>query len=128
MGITYKEFAWLIEPERVNKNYLFGGVIGCPGDIVNGEGILNKCNHISMHGCIECWNREIPYPVIAEAARDTMSLAGFNIKKGSKFNICKVDMETKDNFALSILILKMMLGGMCVQMISNFTFKRRNRQ
>lgn len=25
MGITYKEFAWLIEPERVNKNYLFGG-------------------------------------------------------------------------------------------------------
>lgn len=102
MGITYKEFAWLIEPERVNKNYLFGGVIGCPGDIVNGEGILNKCNHISMHGCIECWNREIPYPVIAEAARDTMSLAGFNIKKGSKFNICKVDMETKDNFALSI--------------------------
>lgn len=102
MGITYKKFAWLIEPERINENYLFGGVIGCPGDIVNGEGVLNKCNDISMHGCIECWNREIPYPVIAEAARDTISLAGFNIKKGSKFKICKVDMETKDNFALSI--------------------------
>lgn len=102
MGITFKEFAWLVEPERINENYLFGGVIGCPGDIVNGEGVLNKCNDISMHGCIECWNRGIPYPVIAEAARDTMSLAGFNIKKGSKFKVCEVDMEEK-NFTFSII-------------------------
>ena len=102
MGITYKKFAWLIEPERINENYLFGGVIGCPGDIVNGEGVLNKCNHISMHGCIECWNREIPYPVIAEAVRDTMSLASFHIKKGSKFKVCEVDMKEKD-FTFSII-------------------------
>lgn len=102
MGITYKEFAWLVEPERINENYLFGGVIGCPGDIVNGEGVLNKCNHISMHGCIECWNREIPYPVIAEAVRDTMSLASFHIKKGSKFKVCEVDMKEKD-FTFSII-------------------------
>ena len=102
MGITYKEFAWLIEPERINENYLFGGVIGCPGDIVNGEGVLNKCNHISMHGCIECWNREIPCPVMCGAARDTMSLAGLNIKKGSKFKVCEVDMKEK-NFTFSII-------------------------
>lgn len=103
MGITFKEFAWLVEPKRINENFLFGGVMGCPGDIVNGECVLIECNNASMHRCTECWNRKIPYPVIAEAVRDTISILGFNIKKGNKFKVCEVDMGTKSNFTLSIL-------------------------
>ena len=102
MGITYKEFAWLVEPDRINKNFEFGGVAGCPGDVIDSEIKPSACKGLGEKECTECWNRKISYPVIAEAARDTISLAGFNIKKGSKFKICKVDMETKDNFALSI--------------------------
>lgn len=102
MGITFKEFAWLVEPKRINENFLFGGVMGCPGDIVNGECVLIECNDASMHRCIECWNRKIPYPVIAEAVRDTISLAGFNIKKGSKFKVCNVDRESENGFTFSI--------------------------
>lgn len=55
-----------------------------------------------MRVCIECWNRKIPYPVIAEAVRDTKSLTDFNIKKGSKFKVCEIDMKEKD-FKFSII-------------------------
>lgn len=102
MGITFKEFAWLAEPERINKNFEFGGVAGCPGDVIDGEIKPSACKGLGEKECTECWNCEIPYPVIAEAARDTMSLAGFNIKKGSKFKVCEVDMEEKD-FTFSII-------------------------
>lgn len=102
MGITFKEFAWLVEPDRINKNFEFGGVAGCPGDVINGEIKPSACKGLGEKECTECWNCEIPYPVIAEAARDTMSLAGFNIKKGSKFKVCEVDMEEKD-FTFSII-------------------------
>lgn len=102
MGITFKEFAWLVEPNRLSDSNIYGGVNGCPGYIADGENKLHDCMDPGERECTECWNRKIPYPVIAEAARDTISLAGFNIKKGSKFKICEVDMETKDNFALSI--------------------------
>lgn len=102
MGITYKEFAWLIEPNRLSDSNIYGGVNGCPGDIADGENKLHDCMDPGERECTECWNREIPYPVIAEAVRDTMSLAGFNIKKGSKFKVCEVDMEEK-NFTFSII-------------------------
>lgn len=102
MGITYKEFAWLVEPDRINKNFAFGGVAGCPGDVIDSEIKPSACKGLGEKECTECWNCEIPYPVIAEAARDTMSLAGFNIKKGSKFKVCEVDMEEK-NFTFSII-------------------------
>lgn len=102
MGITFKEFAWLVEPDRINKNFAFGGVAGCPGDVIDSEIKPSACKGSGEKECTECWNCEIPYPVIAEAARDTMSLAGFNIKKGSKFKVCEVDMEEK-NFTFSII-------------------------
>ena len=102
MGITYKEFAWLIEPNRLSAFNIYGGVNGCPGDIADGENKLHDCMDPGERECTECWNREIPYPVIAEAAKDTMSLAGFHIKKGSKFKVCEVDMEEK-NFTFSII-------------------------
>ena len=102
MGITFKEFAWLVEPDRINKNFAFGGVAGCPGNVIDSEIKPSACKGLGERECTECWNREIPYPVIAEAVRDTMSLAGFNIKKGSKFKVCKVDMEEK-NFTFSII-------------------------
>lgn len=76
--------------------------MGARGDIADGENKLHDCMDPGERECTECWNREIPYPVIAEAARDTMSLAGFNIKKGSKFKVCEVDMEEK-NFTFSII-------------------------
>lgn len=102
MGITFKEFAWLVEPDRINKNFAFGGVAGCPGDVIDSEIKPSACKGSGEKECTECWNCEIPYPVIAEAARDTVSLAGFNIKKGSKFTVCEVDMEEKD-FTFSII-------------------------
>ena len=102
MGITFKEFAWLVEPDRINKNFEFGGVAGCPGDVIDSEIKPSACKGLGEKECTECWNCEIPYPVIAEAARNTMSLAGFNIKKGSKFKVCEVDMEEKD-FTFSII-------------------------
>lgn len=102
MGITYKEFAWLIEPNRLSAFNIYGGVNGCPGDIADGENKLHDCMDPGERECTECWNREIPYPVIAEAVRDTKSLADFNIKKGSKFKVCEVDMEEKD-FTFSII-------------------------
>lgn len=102
MGITYKEFAWLIDPNKLDDSNIYGGVNGCPGDIADGENKLYDCMDPGIKECTECWNREIPYPVIAEAVRDTMSLAGFNIKKGNKFKVCEVDMEEK-NFTFSII-------------------------
>lgn len=81
MGITFKEFAWLIEPNRLSDTNICGGVNGCPGDIADGENKLHDCMDPGERECTECWNREIPYPVIAEAVRDTKSLADFNIKK-----------------------------------------------
>lgn len=102
MGITYKEFAWLINPNKLDDTNIYGGVNGCPGDIADGENKLYDCMNPERKECTECWNREIPYPVIAEAVRDTMSLADFNIKKGSKFKVCEVDMEEKD-FTFSII-------------------------
>ena len=102
MGITFKEFAWLVEPDRINKNFEFGGVAGCPGDVIDSEIKPSACKGSGEKECTECWNCKIPYPVIAEAVRDTLSLAGFNIKKGSKFKVCEVDIGAKTNFTLCI--------------------------
>lgn len=102
MGITYKEFAWLINPNKLDDSNIYGGVNGCPGDIADGENKLHDCMDPGIKECKECWNREIPYPVIAEAVRDTKSLADFNIKKGSKFKVCEIDMGEKD-FTFSII-------------------------
>lgn len=37
MGITYKEFAWLINPNKLDDSDIYGGVNGCPGDIADGK-------------------------------------------------------------------------------------------
>lgn len=82
MGITYKEFAWLI-----NKNMIchkvYGGVIGCPGNIVYGEITSNICRDHGKEQCTKCWNREIPYTVIAEITGkvDVVGIADFNKEK-----------------------------------------------
>lgn len=75
MGITYKELLWLKDPDDVNEAYV-GGCLGCPD-----EGW--PCDKSNEYKCRECWNREIPYPVIAEAIRD--GYCGFEYKAGEKF-------------------------------------------
>lgn len=97
MGITYKEFAWLI-----NKNLLcekvHGGVIGCPGNIVKGENTSNICRVVSgKEQCTKCWNREIPYAVIAEITGkvDVVGICQSQLSNGRKFLLqeCHIDTE-----------------------------------
>lgn len=75
MGITYKELLWLKDPDDVNEAYV-GGCLGCPD-----EGW--PCDKSNEYKCRECWNKEIPYSVIAEAIRD--GYFGFEYKAGEKF-------------------------------------------
>lgn len=96
MGITYKEFAWLI-----NKNMIchkvYGGVIGCPGNIVYGEITSNICRDHGKEQCTKCWNREIPYTVIAEIAGkvDVVGICPSQLTNGKKFCLqeCHIDTE-----------------------------------
>lgn len=51
MGITFKEFAWLVEPDRINKNFEFGGVAGCPGDVIDSEIKPSACKGLGEKEC-----------------------------------------------------------------------------
>lgn len=90
MGITFKQFAYLINPEAISDSF-FGGVKDCPGFLVNGEPKVTKCDEVpGEETCGKCWNREMPYTVIAEAISDTDSLYGCKVKKGEKFKLAKI--------------------------------------
>lgn len=87
MGVTFKEYAWLINPNLL-KNSEIGGVEGCP----EGYGFEEHwCDGHGMISCADCWNREIPYSVIAEAVRD--GNAGFNYKRGERFKLASCEIE-----------------------------------
>lgn len=85
MGITYKELEWLQNPGRGNDKYM-GGCLGCPGNTFCGESGENKCR--------ECWNKEIPYPVIAEVTRP--GGYGFTYRVGEKFLVDSVGKPLED--------------------------------
>lgn len=88
MGITYKEYIWLINPEDLGEKYE-GGVMGCPDDYgISGKGF--GC-FPDIEKCKDCMNQEIPYPVIAEVVED--GDAGFRYRKGEKFKLasCKIN-------------------------------------
>lgn len=96
MGITYKEFAWLI-----NKNMIchkvYGGVIGCPGNIVYGEITSNICRDHGKEQCTKCWNREIQCEVIAEIIGDVniVGICPSQLTNGREFTLqeCHIDTE-----------------------------------
>lgn len=96
MGITYKEFAWLI-----NKNLIchkvYGGVIGCPGNIVDGEITSNICRVHGKEQCTKCWNREIQCEVIAEIIGDVniVGICPSQLTNGREFTLqeCHIDTE-----------------------------------
>ena len=77
MGITYKDLIFLLRG-RVMKSSV-GGVFGCPGSYLLGLPIITdncraKENFMKQdfdNSCRECWNAEVPYPVIAEVIGDT---------------------------------------------------------
>lgn len=96
MGITYKEFAWLI-----NKNLIchkvYGGVISCPGNIVDGGITSNICRVCGKEQCTKCWNREIQCEVIAEIIGDVniVGICPSQLTNGRKFTLqeCHIDTE-----------------------------------
>lgn len=76
MGITYKDLIFLLGG-RVMKSPV-GGVFDCPGSYLLGLPIItDNCRAKENFGkegynsCRECWNAEVPYPVIAEVIGDT---------------------------------------------------------
>ena len=89
MSITYKELAWIIDPKELNS-CARGEVRGCPSDI--GGDPLCEDSDWSFTKCPECWNREIPYPVIAEAVID--GCYGFTYHEGDKFKVAAVDIDS----------------------------------
>lgn len=91
MGITYKEYAWLTKPDDVNDRCV-GGVSGCPYSYGISDCTCDSCDgNFGEEKCSKCWNREIPYSVIAEAVRD--GNAGFNYKRGERFKLASCEIE-----------------------------------
>jgi len=91
MGITYKEYAWLIEPDNIKSIYI-GGVCGCPNSYRISDCTFDSCDgDFGEEECSKCWNQKISYPVIAEAVRD--GYAGFDYKKGERFKVASCEIE-----------------------------------
>lgn len=90
MSITWLEYARLVEPEIIGEGF-YKPCVGCPGDIYETANVGGRwCPYksASNENCTECWNQEIPYPVIAEAVCD--GSFGFKYCVGDKFKITKV--------------------------------------
>lgn len=87
MGITYKEYAWLINPAYLDTTK-FGGVKGCPESYGFEK---HWCGGYGVMSCNDCWNREISYPVIAEAVED--GNAGLRYRKGEKFKLASCEIN-----------------------------------
>lgn len=88
MSITYKELAWMIDPAKLDASEV-GGVRGCPTGF-GGDPFCEPLDY-SYIKCVECWNREIPYPVIAEAV--VGGNYGFTYLEGDKFEVAAVDID-----------------------------------
>lgn len=100
MGVTFKEYAWLINPNLL-KNSESGGVEGCP----EGYGFEeNWCDGHGMISCADCWNREISYPVIAKAVRQTEMYPIHKAMPGDEFQVCEVDMNTYTRMGVRIIV------------------------
>ena len=89
MSITYKELAWMINPAKLDDSEV-GRVRGCPTEI-GGDPFCEPLDY-SYIKCAECWNREIPYPVIAKAVID--GCYGFTYHEGDKFKVAAVDIDS----------------------------------
>ncbi len=89
VGITYKEYVWLVKPNDIIETFC-GGVYGCPIEY----GISNKGFDClpDVKKCEYCMNQEIPYPVIAEVIRDTYLNPFEKITVGAKYKVTDVDM------------------------------------
>lgn len=90
MSITYKELAWMINPAKLDDSEV-GRVRGCPTEI-GGDPFCEPLDY-SYIKCAECWNREIPYPVIAEAVAG--GDYGFTYLVGDKFEVASVDIDSQ---------------------------------
>lgn len=106
MGITYKEFVWLIKPEDVGEEF-WGGVRNCPEDYgISDKRLFSNCAKAGSEECKACWNREIPYPVIAEAVKDgEVPASQIRFKKGAKFKIRQVDASSLTALNVEVDIL-----------------------
>lgn len=100
MGITYKEYAWLINPAYLDTTEI-GGVKGCPESYGFEK---HWCGGCGVMSCNDCWNREISYPVIAEAVEETEIYPIMQTRPGSKFEVCEVDINTNPQLGARILI------------------------
>ena len=89
MGITYKEYVWLIKPDDVNPEFS-SGVLECP--YYYGISDENVYDCPSSKFCDDCMNQEINYPVIAEVIRDTYLNPFEKITVGAKYKVTDVDM------------------------------------
>lgn len=100
MGVTFKEYAWLINPNLL-KNSEIGGVKGCPEDYGFEE---HWCAGYGIISCADCWNREISYPVIAKAVRQTEIYPIHKAMPGDEFQVCEVDMNTYMRMGVRIIV------------------------
>lgn len=91
MGITYKEYIWLIKPDDVDKIF-YSGVLGCPSQYGISDEDFNFCP--GNKKCKDCMNQEIPYSVIAEVIRDTYLNPFEKITVGEKYKVTAVDVGT----------------------------------
>ena len=101
MGITYKEYMWLVKPNDIIETFC-GGVYGCPIEY----GISNKgfdCLS-DVKKCEYCMDQEIPYPVIAKAVRQTEIYPTHKAMPGDEFQVCEVDMNTYTRMGVRIIV------------------------
>mgnify|MGYP001852663640 CR=1 FL=1 len=104
MGITYRQLAWLKDPGKISSASL-GEVIGCPKGVGGDIEIYDGCNVASTEKCNACWDREIPYPVIAVALRDT-EVCGLhrNIRTAEKYIVVESEYKYSGKIGVKILI------------------------
>ena len=92
MSITWLEYTRLVSPGIIRKR-TYKPCYGCPGDLnkIGACLLAGTCQYkpCSDQNCTECWNQEIPYPVIAEAVCD--GSFGFIYRAGDKFEVIKVE-------------------------------------
>lgn len=89
VGITYKEYVWLVKPDDVDDIF-YGRVRKCPCEYGISYEESSNCDRNMT--CDDCMNQEIPYPVIAEVIRDTYLNPFEKITVGAKYKVTDVDM------------------------------------
>lgn len=94
MGVTYKQLLWLTHPDNVHPDYV-GGCCDCPGYYWDGEDTFFTCSGASEEKCSACWERQIPYPVIAEAQKYAKSCIGSPIPEGEKCEVISVNADSE---------------------------------